>query len=81
MSTPRVSIKKVLISDACDPGCAALLEKNGIEVQSKYKLPTDALIAELKVIFFNEKFILLINIILGLKKHNIVFILREYLQL
>jgi len=51
MSNPRVSIKKVLISDACDPACATLLEKNGIEVQSKYKLPTDPLIAELKVIF------------------------------
>lgn len=51
MSSPRVSIKKVLIADACDPACAALLIKNGIEVQSKYKLQTDALIAELKVIF------------------------------
>lgn len=50
MSGPRVSIKKVLISDACDSSCATLLEKNGIEVQSKYKLGTDALIAELKVI-------------------------------
>jgi len=48
MSCPRVIIKKVLISDACDSACATLLEKNGIEVQSKYKLPTDALIAELK---------------------------------
>lgn len=51
MSSPRVSIKKVLISDACDSACASLLEKNDIEVQSKYKLPTDALIAELKVNF------------------------------
>lgn len=49
MSNPRVAIKKVLISDACDSACAALLEKNGIEVQSKYKLPKDALIEELKV--------------------------------
>lgn len=49
MSDPRVAIKKVLISDACDSTCAALLEKNGIEVQSKYKLPKDALIEELKV--------------------------------
>jgi D-3-phosphoglycerate dehydrogenase len=48
MSSPRVSIKKVLISDACDPSCAALLAKHDIEVHSKYKLPTDALIAELK---------------------------------
>lgn len=50
MSSPRVSIKKVLISDACDSACAALLEKYSIQVESKYKLPTDALIAELKVI-------------------------------
>jgi len=49
MSSPRVSIKKVLISDACDPSYAALLAKHDIEVHSKYKLPTDALIAELKV--------------------------------
>ncbi|XP_050430539.1 D-3-phosphoglycerate dehydrogenase [Adelges cooleyi] len=47
-SNPRVSIKKVLISDACDPACAALLEKNGIQVQSKYKLPVDVLVEELK---------------------------------
>jgi len=54
MSSPRVTIKKVLISDACDSACATLLEKNGIEVQSKYKLSTDALIAELKVFLINN---------------------------
>jgi len=49
MSNARLIIKKVLISDACDSACATLLEENGIEVQSKYKLSTDALITELKV--------------------------------
>ncbi|EFA03163.1 D-3-phosphoglycerate dehydrogenase [Tribolium castaneum] len=43
-----MEIKKVLVADAVDPACVKLLEKHSIQVDCKYKLPVDQLIAEIK---------------------------------
>lgn len=44
-----MEIKKVLVADAVDASCVKLLEKYSIQVDCKYKLPVDQLIAEIKV--------------------------------
>jgi len=41
-------LKKVFIADVCDPGCAKVLEKNGIQVTYKPKLPLNQLLEEIK---------------------------------
>lgn len=43
-----MDIKKVLVADAEDTACTELLKKYSIEVDCKYKLPKDQLIAEIK---------------------------------
>ncbi|XP_011307834.1 D-3-phosphoglycerate dehydrogenase [Fopius arisanus] len=43
-----VNLKSVLISDPVDESCIDLLKSHGIEVTTKYKLPKDELIQELK---------------------------------
>ncbi|XP_044268305.1 D-3-phosphoglycerate dehydrogenase [Tribolium madens] len=43
-----MQIKKVLVADAVDTACVKLLEKHSIQVDCKYKLPVDQLIAEIK---------------------------------
>jgi D-3-phosphoglycerate dehydrogenase len=44
-----MDIKKVLVADAVDAACVKLLEKHSIQVDCKYKLPVEQLIAEIKV--------------------------------
>lgn len=44
-----MDIKKVLVSDAVDAACVDLLKKYSIQVDCKYKLPQDQLIAEIEV--------------------------------
>lgn len=44
-----MNIKKVLVADAVDAACVELLQQNSIEVDCKYKLPKDQLIAEIPV--------------------------------
>lgn len=44
-----LSIKKVLISEPVDPGCARILSENGVEVTTKVGLSKDELIGEIKV--------------------------------
>lgn len=44
-----MDIKKVLVADAVDAACVELLQRNAIEVDCKYKLPKDQLIAEIPV--------------------------------
>ena len=44
-----VTLKSVLISDAVDERCAALLTSHGVSVTTKYKLSKDELIKELQV--------------------------------
>ncbi|KAJ8951100.1 hypothetical protein NQ318_003798 [Aromia moschata] len=42
-----MDIKKVLVADAVDASCVQLLKNNGIDVDCKYKLPKEQLIAEI----------------------------------
>lgn len=58
-TTMPLSIKKVLISEPVDPGCAALLTENGVEVTSKAGLSKDELIQEIKVCILLILFIFL----------------------
>lgn len=44
-----MDIKKVLVADAVDTACTDLLKKYSIEVDCKYKLPKNQLIAEIGV--------------------------------
>lgn len=46
-----MDVKKVLVSDAVDASCVDLLKKHSIQVDCKYKLPKDQLIAEIPVSF------------------------------
>lgn len=47
-----MDIQNVLISDAVDQSCVDLLKKYAIQVDCKYKLPKDQLIAEIQVRIF-----------------------------
>ncbi|KAJ8918398.1 hypothetical protein NQ315_008094 [Exocentrus adspersus] len=42
-----MDLKKVLVADAVDAACVELLKEHSIEVDCKYKLPKDQLIAEI----------------------------------
>lgn len=44
-----MDIKNVLVSDAVDTACVDLLKKHSIQVDCKFKLPKDQLIAEIPV--------------------------------
>ena len=44
-----MEIQRVLVADAVDSACVKLLEQHSIQVDCKYKLPADKLIAEIKV--------------------------------
>ncbi|KAL7304920.1 hypothetical protein TKK_0002718 [Trichogramma kaykai] len=44
----KLDVKSVFISDRVGPGCEALFKEHGVEVTTKYGLPKDELINELK---------------------------------
>lgn len=44
-----MDIKKILVSDAVDASCTDLLKRHSIQVDCKYKLPKNQLIAEIEV--------------------------------
>lgn len=48
-----MDLKKVLVSDAVDEACVNLLKKYSIQVDCKYKLPKNQLIAEIPVRLFS----------------------------
>lgn len=49
-----MDIKNVLVSDVVDAACVDLLKKFSIQVDCKYKLPKDKLIAEIGVSTVNS---------------------------
>ncbi|XP_030758452.1 D-3-phosphoglycerate dehydrogenase [Sitophilus oryzae] len=49
-----MDIKRVLVADAVDPACTELLKKYSIQVDCKYKLSKEQLIAEIKVKTFKK---------------------------
>lgn len=44
-----MDIKKVLVTDAVDSACVDLLKNNSIQVDCKFKLAKDQLLAEIQV--------------------------------
>lgn len=56
-----MDINKVLVTDAVDAACVDLLKNNSIQVDCKFKLPKDQLLAEIQVRISLNCFIHLIN--------------------
>ena len=44
-----IPLRSVLVSDEVDPLCVELLQKNGIGVTCKYKMPKEDLLKEIPV--------------------------------
>nr|XP_023012362.1 D-3-phosphoglycerate dehydrogenase [Leptinotarsa decemlineata] len=65
-----MEIGKVLVSDAVDASCVDLLRKFSIQVDCKYKLPKEKLIAEIQVSI--KEFIYLIDLTAATAKNIIV---------
>lgn len=44
-----IPVRRVLVSDEVDPLCVELMQKNGLAVTCKYKMPKEDLLKEIPV--------------------------------